>query len=103
MDQDIAFYISIITGFLLTISETLPLIKSVRSNGILDLVINFLKTKFDNRLSNLNNSENEPLLQAPQETDNVIIRSNNISIVSDNIRFTFNSPNVQLDFNEGTT
>ena len=40
--DDFSFYISIVTGLLLTISETLPYINSIKSNGILHLVTDTL-------------------------------------------------------------
>ena len=50
------FYVSIITGVLLTISETLPYIKKVKSNGIIQFLLETLRTK------GANSGETTPLL-----------------------------------------
>ena len=52
-DADITFYISIVSSFLLTVSELLPYIKTIKSNGILELFVSILKkmsnnTQFEN-------------------------------------------------------
>jgi hypothetical protein len=101
MEQDITFYISIFTGFL-TVSEILPYIKSISSNGILQLITTILLNK-----TNQNASENERLLESNSESNsehspNVVIKSDTITVVSQNIKFIFDSPNVQLDFNESS-
>ncbi len=41
--MDSHFYFSVISGTLLTVSEVLPFVKSVQSNGILDLCTNLSK------------------------------------------------------------
>ncbi len=43
--ESISFYVSITTGVLLTISETLPFIKKVKSNGIVQSIIEALTKK----------------------------------------------------------
>lgn len=98
MEQDITFYISILVGFLLTVSETLPYVKSISSNGVLQLITTTLLNKTN---TNQNLSENERLLESNLEhSRNVVITSDTITVVSQNIKFVFDSPNVQLDFNE---
>ena len=41
--MDTSFYISIVSGTLLTVSEILPFVKSIQSNGILDFCTNVTK------------------------------------------------------------
>lgn len=62
LDQ-ISFYISVTSTLLLTISEILPYIKSVKSNGVLQIILNISKdflSKLQNQNSNIN--EHQPLL-----------------------------------------
>lgn len=58
MPVDIAFYISIVSGALLTISEVLPYIKQINSNGIIETIINIIKKKQNN------SPESEPLVSS---------------------------------------
>lgn len=53
----ISGYISVATGILLTISEILPYIKSIKSNGIMQCILSFLVSK-------TTSTEHEPLLDA---------------------------------------
>lgn len=46
--SDITFYISIISSSLLAISEILPYINYIKSNGILETFLNFIKFNFKN-------------------------------------------------------
>lgn len=58
MNADITFYISIISSFLLTISELLPYIKSIKSNGILESFISMLEHFHYTKITNNNDTEN---------------------------------------------
>jgi hypothetical protein len=42
-DYNVQITISVISGIILLISEVLPFIKSVKSNGLLELIIHFIK------------------------------------------------------------
>jgi hypothetical protein len=59
---------SVLGGMILIVSELLPFIKSVKSNGLLELLVNTSKSFFKNNSNNNNNnnnnnySEHEPLL-----------------------------------------
>lgn len=100
-NNEITFYISIISGMLLTISEVLPYIKIIRGNGIIELLVNFLveksninansNTNVQNASSNTNvqNDERTPLLTE----SNISSQVSNFTINSPNITLTFNSPN----------
>ena len=100
-NNEITFYISIISGMLLTISEVLPYVKSIRSNGIIEILVNFLveksninansNTNVQNASSNTNvqNDERTPLLTE----SNISSQVSNFTINSPNITLTFNSPN----------
>lgn len=98
-NNEITFYISIISGMLLTISEVLPYIKIIRGNGIIELLVNFLveksntntNTNIQNASSNTNvqNDERTPLLTE----SNISSQVSNFTINSPNITLTFNSPN----------
>lgn len=55
MDADFTFYFSIVTGIMLTISEILPYIKVIKSNGITELIVSNLLKKakpFNDQLIN---------------------------------------------------
>lgn len=72
MDSLISYF-SVITGILLTVSETLPYVKKVKSNGILQLVQEYVVDKFNSKGITIKNERNEtnPLLadaQVQQET-----------------------------------
>ena len=69
--NEIEIYISIFSTLLLTISEILPYVRSIKSNGVLQLVINILK-KF---IKNTNNS-NQPIENQPIETDPLLHQVN---------------------------
>jgi histidyl-tRNA synthetase len=56
--NNITLYISIISSCLLTISEILPYIQKIQSNGIMELIISFLKNK-NNYNPIIDNSSNE--------------------------------------------
>lgn len=87
-NNKITFYISIISGILLTVSETLPYIKNIKSNGIIELLVNFvvkksLTTQSTTSAVNISTNERTPLLS---EVSSILISSPNITV-------TFNSPN----------
>lgn len=110
-----SLYISIVTGLLLTISEILPYVKTVRANGIMHLITNFLleKSAVYNSLPNQNtqdttqhsdpDDERQPLINKRADTTTHLLSEvSNITITSQNVNFTFHSPNVKLDFNESS-
>lgn len=111
---DPALYISIITGFLLTVSEILPYIKNVKANGIIHLITTFLLKKsmtIDNisqdvqqdTEENVQDEERQPLINKRfNTTTHLLSEVSNITITSQNVKFTFHSPNVKLDFNESS-
>jgi len=88
-NNEITFYISIISGMLLTISEVLPYIKTIRGNGIIELLLNFLVKKSSSNTSSSSNDERIPLLTE----SNISSQVSNFTINSPNITLTFNSPN----------
>lgn len=106
------FYISITTGLLLTFSEILPFIDSIKSNGILHLISNFLIKRAANTNSRTGVSQNVVVNNTPSSTvactendrllnnTSVLNDVSKVIITSENIKFTFNSPNIKLDFNE---
>lgn len=107
--NDPTLYISIITGLLLTVSEILPYIKTVKSNGIIHLITNFLLEKYYNTQENLQQNtqdqdeERQPLInKRSSTTTHLLSEVSNITITSQNVNFTFNSPNIKLDFNESS-
>lgn len=56
--DNLGMYVSVITGVLLTISETLPYIKDIKSNGIIQYIIEVLSKKS----ANMGHVERDPLL-----------------------------------------
>ena len=88
-NNEITFYISIISGMLLTISEVLPYVKSIRSNGIIEILVNFLVEKSNTSSNTSSNDERTPLLIE----SNISSQVSNFTINSPNITLTFNSPN----------
>jgi hypothetical protein len=66
-----AFIISICSGLLLTISEILPYISKIKSNGILQLIINelILKSKPDT-VSTANNDNLDKIVSLLEEIKN---------------------------------
>ncbi|NBO99359.1 MAG: hypothetical protein EBU90_04425 [Proteobacteria bacterium] len=56
---DITFYFSLVSGALLTISEVMPYITRIQSNGILHSVTNFLTSK---AITTSSTPETRPLL-----------------------------------------
>lgn len=112
--NDSILYISIISGMLLTISEILPYIKNIKANGIIHLITNFLVEKYYNTQQNLQQNlqqnteddqdEERQLLinKRSSTTTHLLSEVSNITITSQNVNFTFHSPNVKLDFNESS-
>jgi hypothetical protein len=101
-NNEITFYISIISGMLLTISEVLPYIKTIRGNGIIELLVNFLVEKSNtNANSNVNvpNASSNTNVQNASSNDErtPLLTESNISSQVSN--FTINSPNITLTFN----
>ena len=105
-NNEITFYISIISGMLLTISEVLPYIKTIRGNGIIELLVNFLVEKSNtNASSNVNvpNASSNTNVQNASSNDErndertPLLTESNISSQVSN--FTINSPNITLTFN----
>ena len=107
---DSILYISIISGMLLTVSEILPYIKNVKANGIIHLITNFLVEKYYNTREDLQQNteddqdEERQLLinKRSSTTTHLLSEVSNITITSQNVNFTFHSPNVKLDFNESS-
>lgn len=98
-NNEITFYISIISGMLLTISEVLPYVKSIRSNGIIEILVNFLVEKSNinaNSNTNVANTSSNTNTSSNDERTPLLIESNISSQVSN---FTINSPNITLTFN----
>lgn len=104
VETNIGFYVSIVTGLLLTVSETLPYISSIRSNGIMQLITDTLLKKRGNlQVENDEQADEETnLIQHSNQpyTSHILSEASNVTITSQNVQFTFNSPNVKLDFNE---
>jgi hypothetical protein len=106
-NNEITFYISIISGMLLTISEVLPYVKSIRSNGIIEILVNFLVEKSNinaNSNTNVQNANSNTNVQNASSNTNVqndertpLLTESNISSQVSN--FTINSPNITLTFN----
>lgn len=93
MAVDIQTVLSIFAGILLTLSETMPFITTIKANGILDMLKHFAITRPQT-------SETEPLLSnnntEPTEfiTDNIII---NIGTKLDLLLDKFNNDEPKLD------
>ena len=112
--NDSILYISIISGMLLTISEILPYIRNVKANGIIHLITNFLLKKSmtigntredlqQDTEENVQDEERQPLINKRfNTTTHLLSEVSNITITSQNVNFTFHSPNVKLDFNESS-
>jgi hypothetical protein len=117
LNNEITFYISIISGMLLTISEVLPYIKTIPGNSIIEVFVNFLvkksnippnntssnntssnNTSSNNTSSNNTSSNNKSSNDASSndERSPLLIESKISSQVSN---FTINSPNISLTFN----
>jgi len=68
---DVTFYVSLVSGALLTISEIMPYITKIQSNGILHSITNFLTSK-GAQATNGSDPEARPLLSQsePQHLKN---------------------------------
>jgi hypothetical protein len=71
--ESISFYVSLTTGILLTISETLPFIKKVKSNGILQCIIDALT-----KPNSTNNDESSHLITCKDKIEDLQDQINNI-------------------------
>jgi len=100
-NNQITYYISIISGILLTISEVLPYIKSFRSNGIIELFVNFLVEKSNTNVTNASSNTNVQNTSSNDTSSNdertALLTESNISSQVSN--FTINSPNITLTLN----
>ena len=63
--------LSVIGGSVILISEVLPFIKTVKSNGILQLLVNTCKTVYNKRL---NNNLSEPDLESGLDETEPLLR-----------------------------
>lgn len=87
--------LSVIGGSVILISEVLPFIKTVKSNGILQLLVNTCKTVYNKRL---NNNLNEPDLESGLEENEPLLRAPiNLSNHSSNTRQQYNSLEIKID------
>lgn len=101
-DYTIQIVMSVFGGMILIVSEILPFINSVKSNGLLELLVNTSKSFLKNNInySGIENNEHEPLLN---DIENHISISNNIqdtllsrqldslNVNINNISYTLNS------------
>lgn len=67
-DYTVQITMSVLGGLILLISEILPFIKSVKSNGLLELIINFTRQLFK-KTYNINEDE-ESLLNGDEHNNN---------------------------------
>jgi len=70
--DEITFYISIISSFLLAVSEILPYIKSIEANGIIETFINIIKKKTNDYIV-VHNSDNSNNLLVPEQNNERVI------------------------------
>jgi hypothetical protein len=100
---DVSTIISVIVGILLTISESLPFIKSVKAQGIVHFLINILINNTNNELRPLlydhepqliNQYEQESEFQQNREIhiliDNINVLSTNVNYISQILKDTSN-------------
>lgn len=88
---DITTIISVVTGILLTISETLPFFKDLNANGILHLLATIGKNKESVQLvESLESLEREPLLKDSIEVKLEII-NDTLSAMTNRIYDSLNS------------
>jgi hypothetical protein len=93
--------LSVLGGTVILISEVLPFIKTVKSNGILQLLVNTCKTVYNKRLGNVIDIENglgetEPLLHGPVQIREIengesSSRVNSLEIKIDNLNSNLHS------------
>ena len=110
MNEIITFWSSVVIGFLLSISEILPYIKQIESNGIIELIIKNLVQK-SKKLPEI-----QPLLEENTENTGNLENTGNISnfnisqisetnqqdreiyINSENVLLKFNTSSVKISF-----
>jgi hypothetical protein len=88
-DYTTQIIMSVIGGLIIMVSEILPFIKSVKSNGVLELLVNTTKTFL--KKSN-NEEENEPLINN-QESDIEHRRVFSVRAIDDSITLRLDSLN----------
>lgn len=76
-DIDIPTIISIISGVLLTLSETLPFLTNLKSNGILEVLINVLKKKFAVTNVHIGSDQNEVIINVDETKIDILIEKLN--------------------------
>ena len=93
-DYTIQIVMSVFGGMILIVSEILPFIKSVKSNGLLELLLNTSKSflKNNSNYSSIINNEHEPLMN---DIENHISIRDITNDITDNI--TDNPISLQLD------
>lgn len=111
MNNESNNYIITVVGILLTLSELLPFIKTIKSNGIIQLVIGFcifllkkdkkdsnneteqlLENFLEQRLNEIEGSEIEAQ-DKDKDKDKIQQSTSNFVFSSQNITISFNSPN----------
>jgi hypothetical protein len=113
MNNESNNYIITVVGILLTLSELLPFIKTIKSNGIIQLVIGFcifllkkdkkdsnneteqlLENFLEQRLNEIEGSEIEAQdKDKDKDKDKIQQSTSNFVFSSQNITISFNSPN----------
>jgi hypothetical protein len=108
--------ITVLIGILLTISEILPYIKQIESNGILEFLTNNIIEMYRNKLNSLhiqdNLQESQPFLENDTYNDTNYLNDNvnenfnpssnlndNVKKVNSGVNININSENVLLKFN----
>lgn len=94
-DYTIQIVMSVFGGIILIVSEILPFIKSVKSNGLLELLINTSKSF----LKKQHSLENEPLLHQDSDVENNIEHRGRFSIrtIDDSIGNRLDSLNAGIN------
>jgi hypothetical protein len=62
-DYTAQIVMSVLGGLIILVSEILPFIKSIKSNGLIELLVNTSKSFLKKSDDNDNNEENEPLIE----------------------------------------
>jgi hypothetical protein len=94
--MDTRFYVSIVSGTLLTISEILPFVKSIKSNGLLDLSINVSKY-MAKKIESLNT---EPLNESSSLDQSVSLNKTSYSGLETEIQSLHSKLDVLLQKNQ---
>ena len=112
MNEITTFWSSLVIGFLLSISEILPYIKQIESNGIIELIIKNLVQK-SKKLPEIQPLLEENTTETTETTENLgnfnisqigeINQTNNqdnreIYINSENVSLKFNTSSVKISF-----